>query len=115
MIFSTKKMHKYIVCIGSNYNRTENLTFARQKLAEQFSPIYRAPELETAPLFFKNPALFSNQVIMFFSDKDEELVKRILKDIELASGRLPEDKKEERIFLNNGILLYGDRIIKPDV
>ena len=67
-------MHKYIVCIGSNYNRTENLTFARQKLAEQFSPIYRAPELETEPLFFKNPALFSNQVIMFFSDKDEELV-----------------------------------------
>lgn len=77
-------MHKYIVCIGSNYNRTENLTFARQKLAEQFSPIYRAPELETEPLFFKNPALFSNQVIMFFSDKDEELVKRILKDIELG-------------------------------
>ena len=114
MIFSTKKMHKYIVCIGSNYNRTENLAFARQKLTEQFSPIYRAPELETEPLFFKNPALFSNQVIMFFSDKDEEFVKRILKDIELASGRLPEDKKEEKVCLDIDILLYDDKIIKPE-
>ena len=107
-------MHKYIVCIGSNYNRTENLTFARQKLAEQFSPIYRAPELETEPLFFKNPALFSNQVIMFFSDKDEELVKRILKDIELASGRLPEDKKEEKVSLDIDLLSFDDRVLKPE-
>mgnify|MGYP002224166924 CR=1 FL=1 len=46
-------MHKYIVCIGSNYNRKENLTFARQKLTESFSSICFAPELETKPLFFK--------------------------------------------------------------
>ena len=55
-------MHRYIVCIGSNYNRKENLTFARQELTESFSSICFAPELETEPLFFKNPALFSNQV-----------------------------------------------------
>ena len=61
-------MHKYIVCIGSNYNRKENLTFARQKLTESFSSICFAPELETKPLFFKNPALFSNQVVLFYSD-----------------------------------------------
>ena len=65
-------------------------------------------------MFFKNPALFSNQVIMFFSDKDEELVKRMLKDIELASGRLPEDKKEEKVCLDIDILLYDDKIIKPE-
>ena len=57
-------MHRYIVCIGSNYNRKENLTFARQKLTESFSSICFAPELETEPLFFKNPALFSNQVVV---------------------------------------------------
>ena len=71
-------MHRYIVCIGSNYNRKENLTFARQKLTESFSSICFAPELETEPLFFKNPALFSNQVVMFFSDKDEEVVRKML-------------------------------------
>ena len=86
-------MHRYIVCIGSNYNRKENLTFARQELTESFSSICFAPELETEPLFFKNPALFSNQVVMFFSDKDEEVVRKMLKDIEQRSGRRPEDKK----------------------
>ena len=95
-IFSIKEVHKYIVCIGSNYNRKENLTFARQKLTESFSSICFAPELETKPLFFKNPALFSNQVVMFFSDKDEEVVRKMLKDIEQRSGRRPEDKKEEK-------------------
>ena len=90
-------MHRYIVCIGSNYNRKENLTFARQELTESFSSICFAPELETEPLFFKNPALFSNQVVMFFSDKDEEVVRKMLKDIEQRSGRRPEDKKEEKV------------------
>ena len=46
-------MHRYIVCIGSNYNRKENLTFARQELTESFSSICFAPELETEPLFLR--------------------------------------------------------------
>ena len=57
------------------------MTFARQKLTESFSSICFAPELETKPLFFKNPALFSNQVVLFYSDKDEETVRKMLKDM----------------------------------
>ena len=108
-IFSIKEVHKYIVCIGSNYNRKENLTFARQKLTESFSSICFAPELETKPLFFKNPALFSNQVVLFFSDKDEEVVRKTLKDIERRSGRRPEDKKEEKVCLDIDMLLYDNK------
>ena len=113
-IFSIKEVHKYIVCIGSNYNRKENLTFARQKLTESFSSICFAPELETKPLFFKNPALFSNQVVLFFSDKDEEVVRKMLKDIEQRSGRRPEDKKEEKVCLDIDMLLYDNKILKPE-
>ena len=114
-------MHKYIVCIGSNYNRKENLTFARQKLTESFSSICFAPELETKPLFFKNPALFSNQVVLFYSDKDEETVRKMLKDIEQRSGRRSEDKKEENflelylpvmhplVFLRNRWLCWAEK------
>ena len=107
-------MHRYIVCIGSNYNRKENLTFARQELTESFSSICFAPELETEPLFFKNPALFSNQVVLFFSDKDEEVVRKMLKDIEQRSGRRPEDKKEEKVCLDIDMLLYDNKILKPE-
>ena len=70
--------------------------------------------LETEPLFFKNPALFSNQVVMFFSDKDEEVVRKMLKDIEQRAGRLPEDKKEEKVCLDIDMLLYDNRIVKPE-
>lgn len=113
-ICSIKEVHKYIVCIGSNYNRRENLTFARQKLTESFSSICFAPELETKPLFFKNPALFSNQVALFYSDKDEETVRKMLKNIEQRSGRRPEDKKEEKVCLDIDMLLYDNKILKPE-
>ena len=113
-ICSIKEVHKYIVCIGSNYNRKENLTFARQKLTESFYSICIAPELETKPLFFKNPALFSNQVALFYSDKDEETVRKMLKDIEQRSGRRPEDKKEEKVSLDIDLLSFDDRVLKPE-
>ena len=89
-------MHRYIVCIGSNYNRKENLTFARQELTESFSSICFAPELETEPLFFKNPALFSNQVVMFFSDKDEEVVRKMLKDIDRGPDVVRRIRKRKK-------------------
>ena len=79
-------MHKYIVCIGSNYNRKENLTFARQKLTESFSSICFAPELETKPLFFKNPALFSNQLLLLYSDKGEENAERYRTEVRTSFG-----------------------------
>ena len=106
-------MHKYIVCIGSNYNRTENLTFARQKLAEQFSPIYRAPELETAPLFFHRPNLFSNQVACFASDNPVEEVTACLKAIEREAGRKPEEKEQEIVRLDIDLLSCDGTVYKP--
>ena len=82
--------HQCIICIGSNYHKRENLAFARHKLSELFTSICFAPEQETKPLYFKNQTLFSNQVAVFFSDKREEEVINILKEIEV----LPEDNRE---------------------
>ena len=89
-------MHRYIVCIGSNYNRKENLTFARQELTESFSSICFAPELETEPLFFKNPALFSNQVVMFFSDRKEREGGKCWKDLEKSPDVVRKIKKRRK-------------------
>ena len=88
-------MHKCIICIGSNYNRKENLLLARKRLADLFPSIRFTTERETQPLFFRSPALFSNQVALFFSEAEEEKVKKELKAIEKCAGRRPEDKKEE--------------------
>ena len=72
-------MHKCIICIGSNYNRKENLLLARKRLADLFPSIRFTTERETQPLFFRSPALFSNQVALFFSEAEEEKVKKELK------------------------------------
>ena len=106
--------HQCIVCIGSNYHKRENLAFARQKLSELFSTICFAPEQETKPLYLKNQTLFSNQVAVFFSEEREEEIIKILKEIEHAAGRQPGDKEEEKVCLDIDLLLYDNRILKPE-
>ena len=107
-------MHKCVICIGSNYNRKENLLLARRRLVDLFPTIRFTSEQETRPLFFRSPALFSNQVAMFFSDAEEERVRKELKAIEQSAGRRPEDKKEEKVSLDIDLLSYDDRILRPE-
>ena len=107
-------VHKCVICIGSNYNRKENLLLARRRLVDLFPTIRFTSEQETRPLFFRSPALFSNQVAMFFSDAEEERVRKELKAIEQSAGRRPEDKKEEKVSLDIDLLSYDDRILRPE-
>lgn len=107
-------MHKCIISIGSNYNRKENLLLARRRLADLFPSIRFTTEQETKPLFFRSPALFSNQVAQFFSDVEEEGVRKELKAIEQSAGRRPEDKKEEKVCLDIDLLAFDDRVLKPE-
>ena len=83
-------MHKCIICIGSNYNRKENLLLARKRLADLFPSIRFTTERETQPLFFRSPA------------------------IEKCAGRRPEDKKEEKVCLDIDLLFFDDRVLKPE-
>ncbi len=107
-------MHKCIICIGSNCDREENLSLARHRLRELFPSIRFASEQETQPLFFKNPALFSNQVAQFFSEATEEMIQEELKTIEKFAGRLSEDKKKEKVCLDIDLLIFDNRILRPD-
>lgn len=107
-------MHTCIICIGSNYNRKENLAFARRRLTESFPGIAFAGEEETEPVGLKNPALFSNQVALVHTELDESEVSIRLKDIEREAGRTPEDKKKERITLDIDLLIYDTHILKPE-
>lgn len=107
-------MHKCIICIGSNYKRKENLVLARRKLIDLFPTIRFASEQETQPLFFRSPALFSNQLALFFSEIGEEKIKKALKAIEKSAGRHPGDKEKEKICLDIDLLSFDDRILKPE-
>lgn len=107
-------MHSCLICIGSNYNRKENLLLARKRLTVLFPSIRFTSEQETEPLSLHNPALFSNQVARFYTDADAERVIQELKAIEKEAGREQEDKKREKICLDIDLLVFDDRILKPD-
>lgn len=107
-------MHKCIICIGSNYDRKQNLLLARERLTDLFPSIRFASELETQPVGFSNRALFSNQVAMFFCEAEAEKVEDELKSIERAAGRCPEDKREEKVCLDIDLLFFDDRVLKPE-
>ena len=102
-----------LICIGSNDHRKENLLLARQNLYALFPSIYFATEMETAPLYLKNTARFSNQVALFVTAMEKEAVVNALKEIEMKAGRRPEDKTAEKIPLDIDLLVYGNEILKP--
>ena len=107
-------MHSCLICIGSNYNRKENLLLARRRLTALFPSIRFTGEQETRPLFFRNPALFSNQVARFYTDADAERVVKELKTIEKEAGREKEDKKREKVCLDIDLLVFDNRLLKPE-
>ena len=128
-----------LICIGSNYNQKKNflllrklillkilykailqaihittLFLAHQKLHALFPDIRFAKEEVTKPLWFRNQALFTDQVAVFSTIDEEWQVKAKLKDIEHEAGRHPEDKLEEKVCLDIDLLIYDGKILKPD-
>ena len=103
-----------LICIGSNYNQKKNFLLAHQKLHALFPDIRFAKEEVTKPLWFRNQALFTDQVAVFSTIDEECQVKAKLKDIEHEAGRHPEDKLEEKVCLDIDLLIYDGKILKPD-
>ena len=124
-------MHTYTICIGSNYNREENLLLAQKQLMALFPSIRFADEEETEPFLLSNPALFTNQVARFQSEEGVEQVKGRLKAIERMAGRystysaasLPLEgagggssgysQTVEDIALDIDLLMCDDLVLKP--
>ncbi len=104
----------YIISIGSNERRQENLMLARKRLSELFPDISFSAEEETQPLFLRRTALFSNQVARFVSAAQPVEILVRLKAIEREAGRKSEDKKQEIIRLDIDLLSCDDTVYKPE-
>ena len=107
-------MKSCLICIGSNYDRKENLLLARQRLQALFPTVRFATEEETEPLHLRSSALFSNQVAEFITGLEEVCVVDKLKAIEHEAGRRPGDKAKEKICLDIDLLMYNGKILKPE-
>lgn len=104
---------EYLISIGSNESRDENMSLARRRLSELFADIRFSAEEETAPLYFHRPVCFSNQLARFHSDLRVDRLHACLKNIEREAGRLPEDKSREVVRLDIDLLMCDGHVLKP--
>ena len=107
-------MQKCIICIGSNYNRKENLFFCTAKAGGfvSFHP-FHVRTGNAAFVFSESGVIFQSGSTVLFRSR-EERVRKELKAIEKSAGRCPEDKKEEKVCLDIDLLAFDDRVLKPE-
>ena len=108
------EQHSYLLCLGSNFKRHIHLAAARDSLQEQFTNILFGEEMETEAIGNNVLSPFSNQLAKLQTDLSLNDVSHILKEIEIANGRLVEDKAQGIVKLDIDILLADSSAIKPD-
>lgn len=106
--------HQCLLCLGSNYQYKAKLASARHALAQVFPDIRFGIEMETEAIGGKWLSPFGNQPAKFTSALSAEDIRRVLKQIEKENGRLPEDKARGIVKLDIDLLMYGDKVLKPD-
>lgn len=105
-------LHTCLLCLGSNLDGATRLSAARHALLPHFPDIRFSQEMVTEAIGTGFLSPFHNQVARFTTSLDAEEVRAILKGIEQAQGRLPEDKTNGVVKLDVDLLVYDDCILK---
>ena len=107
-------MNQYtcILCLGSNLDAATRLSAARNALLSHFPNIRFSQEMVTEAIGSGFLSPFHNQVAHLTTPLDAESVRPILKGIEKAQGRLPEDKANGIVKLDIDLLVYDDCVLK---
>lgn len=107
-------MNEYIISIGSNTNKEENMKECRKLLSLSYSAIIYSEMIETVPYGENYSSVFLNQLAIISSDANENEVKDLLKGIELKLGRKKTDKQRGIVVIDADLLVANGRILKSD-
>ena len=106
-------LHTCLLCLGSNLDGAIRLSAARSALRSHFPDIRVSEELVTEAIGSGFLSPFHNQVARFETPQDAESIRTLLKSIEQAQGRLPEDKAQGIVKLDIDLLMIDDQVLKP--
>ena len=106
-------LHTCLLCLGSNLDAANRLSAARSVLSSHFPDIRFSKELVTEAIGSGFLSPFHNQVACFTSSQEAESIRILLKGIEQAQGRLPEDKTNGVVKLDIDLLMIDDQVLKP--
>jgi len=97
------------VSVGSNMDRETNIRAGIHALGERFGELKLSPVYETEAVGFVGDA-FLNMVLGFYTELPLKDVRRLLRDIEHAQGRIRDGQKFGSRTLDLDILTYADLV-----
>lgn len=107
IIFAGKKMNiRILIALGSNHEQEKNVAFAMERLRNFFPSISFSRMLWTEPIGIASDR-FVNAIALADTDREQEEVERILKQIEKECGRTREEKMRNIIRLDLDLLQWG--------
>lgn len=106
--------HHCLLCMGSNTDRCTQLSDARKALTALFPGICFGELMETKAVGngFRSP--FSNQLAKFTTTLTPDSIHHFFKELEHRSGRIPEDKAKGIVKLDIDLLIFDDKVLKPE-
>lgn len=109
-----KMLHRYIICLGSNFQASEHLAAARKMIAALAGDVVWGDTLTTAAEPARDNVIYQNCAALLTTEKEIEEVKALFKDMERQAGRTPESKRLGIIPLDIDILTYDNQVIKAE-
>lgn len=107
-------MNTYLLSLGSNNNRTENMAKCRSLLSELYDNILFSEMLETEPFGEIFLSKFYNQLALIESDKPKEEIIFQLKHIEVEIGRQVIDKSKGIVKIDLDLLVVNNCVVKKE-
>ncbi len=109
------KNYTYHLIIGSNLgDRTAQLSAAKKEIASAVGIIKKESEIyETQPWGYDDQPWFLNQVLEVVTKQEPLPVLRVIKQIEITTGRSPWEKWHAR-HIDIDILLCGDLVVNEN-
>lgn len=106
--------HHCLLCMGSNTDRSAQLSVARKALCATFPDIRFGEMMETEAIGSGFHSPFSNQLAKFSTTLSPDSVHDLFKELERQSGRVPEDKVLGVVKLDIDLLVFDNEVLKPE-
>ena len=100
--------------MGSNENRTENMSRCRCLLSKYYPDIMFSEMINTEPFGDNYQSDFLNQLALINSEDDDLTMTERLKKIETEIGRQSEEKSRGIIKIDVDLLVVNGNIIKVE-
>lgn len=107
-------MNTFIISMGSNENRTENMSRCRCLLSKYYPDVMFSEMINTEPFGDNYQSDFFNQLALINSDDDDLAITERLKMIESEIGRHADEKSRGIIKIDVDLLVVNGNIIKVE-